>query len=170
MKFRSLAVFLAGSALLLGATAYAQQQPAAQQPGPPPAPPFGMPIGLEQAMKAAAAAEQEAKKIDIKMSIAVVEPSGDLVYFRKMDGAPYFSIQIAQAKAWTAARYRRPTKAFFDGIQAGNSFFLTFPGINAAPGGAPIVADGKLVGAIGVSGGNGDQDIQVVTAGTNAVK
>jgi uncharacterized protein GlcG (DUF336 family) len=157
--------FVAGAAALwLTAAAHAQQ------PAPPPAPPFGWPITLEQAMKAAAAAEAEANKINIKMSIAVVEPTGELVYFRKMDGAAYSSIQLAQMKAWTAARYRRPTKAFYDGVEGGHPFFLTFPGISAAPGGVPIVVEGKLVGAIGVSGGNGEQDIQVGTAGATAVK
>jgi glc operon protein GlcG len=142
----------------------------AQQPAPPVAPPFGTPITYEQARKAAEAAMATAQTIKVPNAIAIVEPSGDLVYFLKMDGAPYSAIQLSQQKAWTAARYRRPTKAFYDGVEGGHSFFLTFPGVSAVPGGTPIVVDGKLVGAIGVSGGNGEQDIQVSSAGASALK
>ena len=82
-------------------------------------------------------------------------------------GTP-IAAELAQQKAAAAARYRRPTKAFYDGIEAGHLFFLTFPGIAGAPGGAPIVVDGKLVGAIGVSGGNGEQDVEISGAGISA--
>ena len=153
--------------------AFAQTSPpaaVAQQPAPPPAPPFGSPITVEQAQKAAEAAMAKAKEIGVPNAVAVVEPTGDLVYFAKMNGAPYSAIQLAQQKAAAAARYRRPTKAFYDGIEAGHLFFLTFPGVAGAPGGVPIVIDGKLVGAIGVSGGNGDQDAQVSGAGAAAAK
>jgi glc operon protein GlcG len=143
--------------MLCCVAAQAQQPPtAAARPAPPPAPPFGLPITYEQAVKAAEAAMAKAKAIGIPNAVAVVEPSGDLVYFAKMTGAPYSAIQLAQQKAAAAARYRRPTKAFFDGIEGGHPFFLTFPGVAGAPGGVPLVVDGKLVGAIGVSGGNGD--------------
>jgi glc operon protein GlcG len=144
--------------------------PAGAQPAPPPAPPFGMPISYEQAVKAADAGMAKAKAIGVPNAVAVVEPSGDLVYFGKMISAPYSAIQLAQQKAVAAARYRRPTKAFFDGIEGGHPFFLTFPGVAGAPGGVPLVVDGKLVGAIGVSGGNGDQDLEVAGAGVDALK
>jgi uncharacterized protein GlcG (DUF336 family) len=88
--------------------------------------PFGMPISYEQAVKAAEAAMAKAKAIGVPNAVAVVEPSGDLVYFGKMTGAPYSAIQLAQQKAVAAARYRRPTKAFFDAIEGGHPFFLTF--------------------------------------------
>jgi glc operon protein GlcG len=153
-----------------GSLAQANSPAAAQQPAPPPAPPFGTPITVEQAQKAAEAAMAKAKEIGVPNAVAVVEPTGDLVYFAKMNGAPYSAIQLAQQKAAAAARYRRPTKAFYDGIEAGHLFFLTFPGVAGAPGGVPIVIDGKLVGAIGVSGGNGDQDAQVSGAGAAAAK
>jgi glc operon protein GlcG len=159
---------------ILGATGVSAQtaQPAAcaQQPAPPPAPPFGSPITIEQAQKAAEAAMAKAQEIGVPNAVAVVEPTGDLVYFAKINGAPYSAIQLAQQKAVAAARYRRPTKAFYDGLEAGHQFFLTFPGVAGAPGGVPIVIDGKLVGAIGVSGGNGDQDAQVSGAGAAAAK
>ena len=158
---------------ILGAVAAAAQtspSAGAQQPAPPPAPPFGWPITVEQAQKVAEAAMAKAKGIGVPNAVAVVEPTGDLVYFAKMDGAPYSAIQLAQQKAAAAARYRRPTKAFYDGLEAGHQFFLTFPGVAGAPGGVPIVIDGKLVGAIGVSGGNGEQDAQVSGAGAAAAK
>jgi glc operon protein GlcG len=170
MKART--IFVAILLATAGATAAAAQSPqrpaGSQQPAPPPAPPFGMPITVEQAQKAAEAAMAKAREIGVPNAVAVVEPSGDLVYFAKMNGAPYSAIQLAQQKAVAAARYRRPTKAFYDGIEGGHPFFLTFPGVAGAPGGIPIVIDGKLVGAIGVSGGNGDQDTEVAGAGAAA--
>jgi len=153
-------------ALFAATPAQAQQQ----QPAPPPAPPFGAPISYAQAQRAAQAAMAKAAEIRVPNSIAVVEPSGDLVFFLRMDGAPYSAAQLAQQKAWTAARYRRPTKMFYDGVEGGHSFFLTFPGIAATPGGVPIIVDGKLIGAIGVSGGNGEQDMMVSGAGAEVLK
>jgi glc operon protein GlcG len=138
------------------------------QPAPPPAPPFGAPITMEQAKKAAEAAIAKAREIAVPNAVAVVESTGDLVYFVKMDGAPYSAIQLAQQKAVAAARYRRPTKFFYDSVEAGHAFFMTFPGVAVTPGGVPIIIEGKLVGAIGVSGGNGEQDVQVSSAGAAA--
>jgi uncharacterized protein GlcG (DUF336 family) len=145
-----------------------EQQPAT--PAPPPTLPHGAPITLEQAKRAAAAAEAEARMNGWAMAIAIAEPSGALVYFQKMDNTQYGSIKIAQAKAETAAMFRRPTKVFTDALAAGYLFFLTFPDISAAPGGLPLVADGKLIGAIGVSGGSGHQDDVVAAAGATVVK
>jgi uncharacterized protein GlcG (DUF336 family) len=137
----------------------------------PPAPPmYGPEIALEQAKKAADAAEAEAKKNNWLMAIAVVSPSGDLAYFRKLDGTQYASIQIAQHKAKAAATFRRPTKAFQDGLAQGNTFLLTLDGVIASEGGVPIVVGGKIIGAIGCSGGTGAQDGQVCQAGVNALK
>jgi glc operon protein GlcG len=139
-------------------------------PAPPPTPPYGMPITLDQAKHVAAAAEAEARKNNWAMAIAIAEPSGALVYFLKMDNTQYGSIKIAPAKAETAALFRRPTKMFTDALQDGHLFFLTFEGLSAAPGGLPIIADGKLIGAIGVSGGAGHQDDVVAKAGADAIK
>jgi len=139
-------------------------------PAPPPAVPHGMPITLEQARLAAAAAEAEASKNGWNMAIAIAEPSGALVYFLKMDNTQYGSIQIAQAKARTAALFRRPTKMFTDALGEGHLFFLTFEGLSAAPGGLPLIAGGKLIGAIGVSGGAGHQDDVTAAAGADAIK
>ncbi len=145
------------------------QQPS-PMPAPPPALPHGAPITLEQARQVAAAAETEAKKNGWTMAIAIAEPTGALVYFLKMDNTQYGSIEIAQAKAKTAAQFRRPTKMFTDALAAGHMFFLTFPDIAAAPGGLPLVSDGKLVGAIGVSGGSGHQDDVVAQAGADVMR
>ena len=139
-------------------------------PAPPPAHPHGMPITLEQARRVAAAAEAEARKNNWMMAIAVAEPSGALVYFLKMDNTQYGSIKIAMAKAQTAAQFRRPTKMFTDALEGGHLFFLSFEGLSAAPGGLPLISEGKLIGAIGVSGGSGQQDDVVAKAGVDALK
>ena len=139
-------------------------------PAPPPPIPHGTPITLEHAKRVADAAEAEARRNGWPMAIAIAEPTGALVYFAKMDKVQYASIELAKAKAETAARYRRPTKMFTDALGNGHLMFLTFPGLCAAPGGLPLIADGKLIGAIGVSGGAGHQDDIVAAAGANALK
>jgi glc operon protein GlcG len=156
------------AALMLSGTAYAQQPAAA----PPPPPPYGLEISQDMAKKAIAAAEAEAKKNNWFMNIAVVGPSGHLLAFSRMDGAQYASVAIAQHKARTAATFRRPTKAFQDGLAANpaNVYLLTLDDVIASEGGIPIIADGKLVGAVGCSGGTGAQDGQVCQAGIAALK
>lgn len=134
-------------------------------PAPPPPIPHGAPITLERARAIAAAAEAEARKNGWPMAIAVTEPTGALVYFAKMDGVQYASIDLAVAKAKCAAIYRRPTRLFTEALGNGHLMFLTFPDLCAAPGGLPLVVDGALIGAIGVSGGAGHQDDIVATAG-----
>jgi glc operon protein GlcG len=170
--------------LLVGLTlaapaAFAQaQQPAAPAPVPEQMPfdiPYGNSISLEQAQKIATAAEAEAKKHNWKMNIAVVGPSGDLIYFVRMDGAQLASIDISQDKARAAARFRRETKLFQDVINgktpAGLSpSTLSLRGVVASEGGFPLVEGGKLVGAIGCSGGTGAQDGVACKAGADTVK
>jgi len=159
MKKTLIALFALGTAILMSASAWAQQPP-----------PYGTPITLEQAMKAAAAARAEMKKNNWSQVIAVVEPSGALVYLER-DGAQYGSIGIAQNKAITAAVYRRPSKAFQDRLGQNDLSLLTLgQGLTASEGGVPIIVGGKLIGAIGVSGGTSAQDGQVAQAGVNAVK
>jgi glc operon protein GlcG len=146
----------------------------AQQPSPPPAGPapvpYGTPITLEQAKKVAAGAEAEAKKNNWNMTIAIAEPSGSLVYLQKMDGAPYASVNVAPDKARSAAMYRNPTKAFEDRLAAGQSYILTLRGAMPVEGGLPIVVDGRMIGAIGVSGGSAQQDGIAAKAGAEALK
>jgi glc operon protein GlcG len=162
-----LAVTFVCATLFAGIGAQAQQP--SNTPSPPPAPPFGMPVTLTQAIKIADAAIAEAKKINVMYAVAISEPSGELVYFAKMEGAPYSATKLALDKAWTSSRFRRPSQFFQDQLEAGHNFFLTF-GVTGAPGGLPIVYEGKLIGAIGVSGGNTPQDIQVANAGLAALK
>jgi uncharacterized protein GlcG (DUF336 family) len=132
---------------------------------------IGETINLEQAKKAAAAAEAEARKNNLAMAVAVVGPTGDLVYFAKMDNTQYASIPIAQHKARAAALYKRPTKAFEDRVAAGGAGIaaMTLDGMIASEGGVPIVIGGKLIGAIGCSGASAPQDGQCAMAGIAAL-
>jgi len=134
--------------------------------------PYGEPIKLEQAKKAADAALADATKRGWPMCIAVVAPSGDLVYFVKMDDCQYASIAIAQHKAKAAATFRRSTVNFERLLGKGPffSYLATLDGVIASRGGNPIVVNGKIIGAIGVSGGTGSQDDAVSNAGVAAVK
>jgi glc operon protein GlcG len=131
--------------------------------------PYGQPISLSQAQKLATAAMNEAEKHHWKMAVAVVEPSGSLVTFSRMDGTQYASIRIAQDKARAAAGYRRPTKAFSDAISGGAVGLLSLAGVTASEGGIPLVENGKLIGAIGVSGGLSVQDGVAAKAGVDAL-
>ena len=134
--------------------------------------PYGETIKLDQAKKAADAALADATKRGWPMCIAVVSPSGDLVYFIKMDDCQYGSIAIAQHKAKAAAVFRRPTLAFERLLGRGPffSYLTTLDGVIASRGGNPIVVNGKIIGAIGVSGGSGAQDDVVSQTGVAAVK
>lgn len=152
------------AAILFGSSAFAQQ---------PPPPVYGLPISQEQAMKAAGAAQAKAKEIGQRVVITIVGPAGDLIYFTKMDGAQYGSVDISQKKARSAAKFRRPTKVFEDLIAKGGGFlsFLTLPDVIASAGGLPLMHDGKIIGAIGVSGSpNGTIDAEASQAGVDAVK
>ena len=133
--------------------------------------PYGMPLGLDDAKKAAAAAEAEAKNITpIPYVIAIVDPSGQLIYFERMDNAQNGSVPVAIDKARSAALFRRPTKAFEDALGKGRTVILALRGAVPLEGGLPLVAGGKIVGAIGASGGSGTQDGQVAKAGADTVK
>jgi glc operon protein GlcG len=160
------------TSLLLGASIVAGPALAQTAAAPPPPPAYGEPINIEQAKLAAAKAIEEAKKINTFMAIAVVSPSGDLVYFEKMDNTQYASINIAIHKARTAARFRRPTSSFEERVGQGGVglTLLTLDDVIASPGGNPIIVGGKLIGAIGLSGGTGAQDNQASLAGVAAVK
>lgn len=143
--------------------------PAAAPHAPPPAPPYGRPVTLAEAKIAVAAAEAEARKQGWNMVIAVVEPSGALVLSEKMDGAQYGSNDVARRKAETSANFRRPTSYFQEAVKGGtlNSIFT---GALAIDGGELLIVDGKIAGAIGVSGGSGAQDGQVARVAAAALK
>src|SRR5258708_432015 len=146
-------------ALALGGTARAQQPAPSPAPAAPSGPPadYGPPITNEQAKTVAAAALAEAKKNNSPMAFAIVGPAGELVYFEKMDGTQLASVEIAQGKARTAVLFRRPSKVFADQYAAGNRAFTTFPEKPvASEGGVPIIVNGKIIGAIGASGGGTD--------------
>ena len=133
---------------------------------------YGAPITLEQARKVLAAAEAEARKTTVNASIAIVDTGGHLVLMQRMDGAFFASAQVSNDKAWSAAAYRRPGKAFQDRLATGGAEIriLRLRGANPIEGGDPIMVDGKVVGAIGVSGGSGEQDGVISRAGVAAFK
>jgi len=145
----------------------------AQQPAPAPAGPtdYGPPISNEQAKAVAVAAFAEAKKNNWRMAFSILGPAGELVYFEKMDGAQVASTELSLSKARTAVLFRRPSKAFADQYAAGNTSFMTFPEKPiASEGGVLIVVGGKIIGAIGASGGTGQQDGLAAAAGAAAAK
>ena len=173
---------LLGAALLL-AMPLAAQQPPATAPAPAANPldavpdrmpfdiPYGAPVTLERAVAAIAAAVAEAKKREWKLDIAVVDSGGNLVAFERMDGAQLGSIQIAEHKARAAAMFRRETKVWENAIQADNRpYVMTLDGVIGSRGGIPLVQDGKLIGAIGCSGGTGSQDEVACRAAAATVK
>lgn len=164
----STATVLATS-LLVGGTANAQTQPANPLDVVPEkmpfATPYGPPISLQQAQSVIQAAVDEATKHGWPENFAVVDSGANLVAFVRMDGSLLASIAIAQHKARTAVLFRRPTRAFEDGVQrSGYNYVLSLDGVIASRGGVLLIEDGKIVGAIGCSGGTGSQDEVICTA------
>jgi glc operon protein GlcG len=139
---------------------------------PPTSPPYGPPISLELARQVAASAEALARAKGWKMCIAVVNSSGHLVVFHKMDDVHYASIAVAQAKALTAVNFKRPTKVFEDAIAAGGAGLrlLSIEGLCPMEGGIPLLQDGAVIGAIGVSGVQSLEDGQAAQAGADMVQ
>jgi glc operon protein GlcG len=134
--------------------------------------PYGPPISVENAKKAAAAALAEAVKNHWTMVVAIVDPNGTLIYYEKMENTQLGSANVAIDKARSAALYKRPTKVFQDALAAGGAGLRIMSLRDAMPveGGIPLVMDGKIVGAIGLSGANSDQDGQCATAGASVIK
>jgi glc operon protein GlcG len=179
---------LAACAIAVMSSPILAQTPApgtAALPATPPAPPaaggtpdampfdipYGQSIGLEHAKQVMAAAEAEAKKRNWKMNIAVVDTNGELVQFERMEGAQIASGSISVGKARTAARFRRESRLFYNAFETGHGYVSTLdPTLVASPGGFPLVEGGKLIGAVGCSGGTGDQDAAVCKAGAEVVK
>jgi glc operon protein GlcG len=133
---------------------------------------LGGPVTLENARKAAAPALAEAEKNHWNVAVAVVDTGGNLVYYEKMDNTQIGSANVAIEKARTAALFKRPTKAFQDVLAGGGEGLriLTLKGVVAVEGGFPLVMDGKIVGAIGVSGATSAQDAQCAKAGADFLK
>ncbi len=134
--------------------------------------PYGAPISLEDAKKPAAAARAEAAKNNWTMAIAIVDTSGNLVFYEKMDNTQIASATVAIDKARSAVLYKRPTKAFQDAVAGGGAGLriLRLQGAMPVEGGQPLIVDGKIIGAIGVSGDTSEHDNQCATAGVAALK
>lgn len=165
---------LAGAALaftLLAGAAQNAAAPAAPMAAPP-VTPYGNSIGVEAAKRVAAAAVAEARRNTFYMAVAIVDIAGNLVYFEKMDGTQNASVTIAMDKARSAAIFRRPTKAFQDAVAQGGVGlrFLGIPGAIPVEGGIPLIEAGKIIGAIGMSGGSSEQDAQCAQAGAAIIK
>jgi len=168
--------FLCSIIVLVSATFGAGMAHAQQPPAAPPDlnaipdkmpfnAPYGAPIAMARAQAAIQAGIAEANKRGWQMNLSVVDTNGDLVAFARMDGAQLASIPISQHKARTAVRYRRPTRAFEDAVQKfGFNYILTLDDVIASRGGIPLVEDGKIIGAVGCSGGTGSQDEVICTA------
>lgn len=152
-------VFVAGLFIISG-TVLAQQMPN----------PYGPNINLATAKVVAAAAAAEAVKLKINVVTAIVDTGGNLVFLERFDVVQYGSIEAAIHKAKCSVAYKRATKAFEDFVGSGKTTYLTLDGIIAIEGGVPIIQDGKIIGAIGVSGGAAAQDGQVATAGAKEIK
>lgn len=162
MRIARLVTVVLAVTLCLGAASASAQAP----------PPYGVPITLDQAKKALAGAEAEARKNNWNVVIAIVDTGGHLVALQRMDNTQFGSVEVARQKAFSAAAFRRPTKAFEDALAGGGAGLriLRVEGASPLEGGLPIVVEGKVVGAIGVSGVTSPQDAQIGKAGADAVK
>ena len=157
MSFAKCVSVLIVSTVLFGAEAVDAQQPM----------PYGPAITLEQAKNVMAGAEAEAQNNNWPVVIAIVDTGGNLVMMQRLDNAQFGSVEVARQKAWTAAAFRRPTKVFQDAIAGGgaNLRLLRLEGASPLEGGIPLVVNGQIVGAIGVSGVTSEQDAQIAQAG-----
>jgi glc operon protein GlcG len=185
MKLRIVTALALAAGVLAAGAATAQQAgaPAAPAAAPTAPPdlnaipdkmpfnqPYGAPIAMDRAQAVVQAAVAEANKRGWQMNVTVVDTHGDLVAFARMDGAQLASVSISQHKARTAARYRRPTRAFEDAVQKfGFNYILTLDDAIASRGGIPLVEGGKIIGAVGCSGGTGSQDEATCTAAADTI-
>ena len=142
-------------ALIIGSTTFAQE--------------YGPTITAQQAKVGAAAAIETMNENGWRMALSIVDPAGHLVYFEKVDGTQLASINVSLAKARASAGFRRPTRAFAQGI-VNNPALVTLPGVVGSPGGVPIVVNGQIIGALGCSGDTGDNDEIACDAGAAAVE
>jgi glc operon protein GlcG len=131
--------------------------------------PYGLNINLATAKKIALAATKEAERIKINVIIAIVDTGGHLIYLERFDKAQFGSIDVAVHKARCSVAYKRPTRAFEEAVNSGKINLLTLDDICAVEGGLPIIQGGKIIGAIGVSGGTTQEDGQIATAAIRAL-
>ncbi|MGY4500532.1 glc operon protein GlcG [Bradyrhizobium sp. GM24.11] len=171
MSNRAIGPLLCGGFLMLAAAAFsvAPSGPAVAQQATPP---YGAPISLEQAKKVISAAEAEAQKNNWPMAIVVVDTGGFVVAMHRLDNTQLGSIAVAEDKARTSVFFRRPSKAFEDAVASGGIGLrvLGLRGATPYDGGVPLLVDGKIIGAVGVSGMLPPQDGQVANAGANSMK
>lgn len=132
--------------------------------------PYGLNINLATAKKIAWAAAKEANRIKINAIIAIVDVGGHLIYLERFDKAQFGSIDVAVHKARCSVAYKRPTKTFEEAVNSGKISLLTLDDICTVEGALPIIQGGKIVGAIGVSGGTSQEDGQIATSGVSALK
>lgn len=138
--------------------------PAAAQSVPPIPSAYGEPISIDQAQAIVQRGLDEGARRGLPLAIAVVEPSGELVAFARMDDVPYGSIPLAQDKARTSARFRTTTVSREEQVNNGRYALLTADDFVAIGGGVPIVVDGRVIGAVGISGGTSAEDAVVAAA------
>jgi glc operon protein GlcG len=176
MRLRLCSAIFTGAALLFAGEVSAQAPAPAVNPldtipdKMPFSQPYGTPISLQRAQAAVQAAMAEATQRGWAANIAVVDSGANLVTFARMDGAQLASISISEHKARAAAKYRRPTRIFEDSVQKADfKYLLSLDDIVASRGGIPLVDDGKIIGAIGCSGGTGSQDEVICTAGAATI-
>lgn len=158
---RFLSMVVATVVLFASTSASAQAPPA-----------YGTPITLDQAKKVMAGAEAEANKNGWPVVIVILDPGGNTVLLQRLDNTQWGSIEVAKDKARSAVAFRRPSKVFQDLVAQGgaNLRLLNLSGASMVEGGIPIMADGKIIGSIGVSGVTGQQDSQIAQAGVDALK
>jgi glc operon protein GlcG len=147
------------------------QQPAAPAPASSAALPYGPPITLDQAKRAMAAAELEAAKNSWQVAITILDSGGNMIMFHRVDNAQLSATTVSEGKARTSLQFKRPSKALDDAIAAGGAGMrlLALKDITPLEGGMPVIVDGKIIGAIGVSGALSSQDAQVAKAGAEAL-
>ena len=159
-NFTPLAGLLSAAVFALGAA----QTMAQQRPG------YGIAVNLETAKKIAAASIAEARRNNWNVAVAILDNHGMLIYYEMLDDTQTSSATIAIEEGRTAAMFRRPSKVFEDGVSSGRVAILGLPGATPIEGGLPIVVNGKIIGGVGVSGVNSDQDAQIARAGLDALK
>jgi glc operon protein GlcG len=169
--FRMLA--LAGAVALSAGSAFAQAPTSAPAPAPVSTAnlPYGPSITLDQAKRAMAAAELEAAKNSWQVAITILDSGGNVIMFHRIDNAQLSATSVSEGKARTALEFKRPSKALDDAIAGGGAGLrlLALKNITPIEGGLPMVVDGKIIGAIGVSGALSSQDAQVAKAGADAL-
>lgn len=159
MRTVKIVVVSCAALFIFCSTALAQQMPN----------PYGPNIGLVAAKNIAAAAAEAATKMKINVVIVIVDTGGNPLYLERFDVVQYGSVDAALHKAKCSVAYKRPTKVFEDLIGGGKTAYLTLDGVSAVEGGVPILQDGKIIGAIGVSGGTAAQDGQIASAGAKVI-